>query len=83
MAVAALHIPFCDPVVLGKLKSMQEYSYSIITCTIHILGRYLLFSGAFRSLCNTILSTAIWCLVFLRPSTATFSSSGAKTSLFQ
>lgn len=59
MAVTALCVPFYDAVVIGKLKSMQEFCFYIIVCTSHILGSYLLVSGAFRSLCNTILSTPI------------------------
>lgn len=82
MAMAALCVPFYD-LVIGKIKSMQECSSSIIICTIHILGRYLLVSDAFRLLCNTILSTAICSSVFVVSSTVTFSPPGAGKYLFR
>lgn len=84
MAMAALCVPFYD-LVIGKIKSMRECSSSssIIICTIHILGRYLLVSDAFRLLCSTILSTAICSSVFVVSSTVTFSPPGAGKHLFR
>lgn len=83
MAVAALRAPFYEPDVKDKFKCMGECSFSIVISTSLILGRCLLVSGAFKQLCDIILSTAICSCVFLDTSTVTFSPPGSGKTPFR
>jgi len=65
---------------LAKFESVQEWPSCVIICTIHLLGRYLLVSGAFSSLCNIILSTTVCCSVFLISYAVTFAPPGSEKS---